>query len=154
MKKLAIWQMLATAVLALGIQSAAFAHTHLSMSSPQSDETVSSPSVLMLTFGDAVRLVRLSVTGANGDLEIGFTPVADAQARFHVPMPFMAAGAYVVNWTAMGADGHSVSNEFGFTVDPNASAAVMNHGDMEMEDHSHDASHSHNDADSTDAHSH
>jgi len=154
MKKLAIWQMLATVVLALGIQSAAFAHTHLSMSSPQSDETVSSPSVLMLTFGDAVRLVRLSVTGANGDLEIGFTPVAEALARFHVPVPAMAAGAYVVNWTAIGDDGHSVSNEFGFTVDPNAPAAVMNHGDMQMEDHSHDASHSHDEAHSTDAHSH
>lgn len=146
MKRIAIWQMFAGLVLAFGIQGAAFAHTHISMSSPQSDETVSSPSVLMLTFGDAVRLVRLSVVGANGDLDIGFTPVADAQARFHVPMPFMAAGAYVVNWTAIGADGHSVSNEFGFTVDPNAPAAVMNHGDMD--DHSHDAAHS------QDAHSH
>lgn len=153
MKKIAIWQMLATAVLALGIQSAAFAHTHLSMSSPQGDETVSSPSVLMLTFGDAVRLLRLSVTGANGDLEIGFTPVADAQARFHVPMPVMAAGAYTVNWTAIGDDGHSVSDTFGFTVDPSAPAAVMNHGEM-MEEHSHDASHSHEEAHSQDAHSH
>lgn len=154
MKKLAIWQTLATVVLALGIQSAAFAHTHMSMSSPQNDETVSSPSVMMLTFGDAVRLVRVSVTGANGELDIGFTPVAEAQASFHMPMPFMAAGAYVVNWTAIGADGHSVSDEFGFTVDPSAPAAVMNHGDMEMEDHSHDASHSHDDSHSTDAHSH
>lgn len=153
MKKTAIWQVLATVVLALGIQTAAFAHTHLSMSSPQSDETVSSPSVLMLTYGDAVRLVRLSVTGANGAMDIGFTPVADAQARFHVPMPFMAAGDYVVNWTAIGADGHSVSNEFGFTVDPNAPAAVMNHGDMD--EHSHDAAHSHEEAHSQDApHSH
>jgi methionine-rich copper-binding protein CopC len=154
MKKIAIWQMLATVVLALGIQSAAFAHTHMSMSSPQNDETVSSPSVMMLTFGDAVRLVRVSVTGANGELDIGFTPVADAQASFHMPMPFMAAGAYVVNWTAIGADGHSASDKFGFTVDPNAPAAVMNHGDMEMEDHGHDAAHSHDDSHSSDAHSH
>ena len=153
MKKVSIWQMFAGLLLALGIQSAAFAHTHLSMSSPQADETVSSPSVLMLTFGDAVRLVRLSVAGANGDIDIGFTPVADAQARFHVPMPFMAAGAYVVNWTAIGADGHSVSDKFGFTVDPSAPAAVMNHGEM-MEDHDHDAAHSHDDTHSQDAHSH
>tara|TARA_R110001599_G_scaffold94272_2_gene245285 strand:+ start:147 stop:605 length:459 start_codon:yes stop_codon:yes gene_type:complete len=152
MKKVSIWQMFATLVLALGIQSAAFAHTHLSMSSPQADETVSSPSVLMLTFGDDVRLVRVSVTGASGELDIGFTPVADAQARFHMPMPFMAAGQYVVNWTAIGADGHSVSNEFGFTVDPNAPAAVMNHG--EMDDHAHDAAHSHDEEHSQDAHSH
>lgn len=146
MKKGSIWQMLATVVLALGIQSAAFAHTHLSMSSPQADETVSSPSVLMLTFGDAIRLVRVSVTGASGELDIGFTPVADALARFHMPMPFMAAGHYVVNWTAIGADGHSVSDEFGFTVDPNAPAAVMNHGDTDE--------HSHEEAQSQDAHSH
>lgn len=152
MKKLTLWQMFAGAVLALVMQSAALAHTHLTMTSPQSGETVSSPSVLMLAFGDAVRLLRLSVVGANGNLDIGFTPVADAQARFHVPMPAMAAGNYVVQWTAIGDDGHSVSEEFGFTVDPNAPAAVMNHGDMD--DHSHDASHSHDDAQSQDAHSH
>lgn len=136
--------MLATAVLALGIQSAAFAHTHLTMTSPQNDETVSSPSVVMLTFGDAVRLLRLSVVGANGDVEIGFTPVADAMARFHVPMPAMAAGDYVVNWTAIGDDGHSVTDKFAFTVDPSAPAAVMNHGEA----HSHDA------GQGQDAHSH
>lgn len=158
MKKIAIWQTIVGAVLALGIQSAALAHTHLTMSSPQNGEKISSPSVLMLTFGDSVRLLRLNVAGANGDLEIGFTPVADAQARFHVPMPVMAAGDYVVTWTAIGADGHSVSNEFGFTVDPNAPAAVMNHGDMDShshdESHTHDASHSHDESATHEEHAH
>jgi methionine-rich copper-binding protein CopC len=141
MKKLAIWKILAGVVLALGLQTAAFAHTHLSSSSPANDETVSSPSVMMLTFGDAVRLVRLSVAGSAGDLDIGFTPVADAATNFHVPMPFMAAGAYTINWTAIGADGHSVSDSFSFTVDPNAPAAVMNHG----AEHGHEEAHSHDD---------
>jgi len=143
MKKLSVWQMLASLVLVLGLQTAAFAHTHLSSSSPSNGEKVSSPSVLMVTFGDAVRLVRLTVSGANGEIDIGFTPVADANANFHVPMPFMAAGGYVVNWTAIGADGHSVSDKFDFTVDPSAPAAAMNHD--KMESHEHEDSHSHDD---------
>jgi hypothetical protein len=97
---------------------------------------------MMLTFGGEVRLVRVEVKGSAGAVDIGFTPVAAAQARFHMPMPFMAAGQYVVTWTAIGEDGHSVSDEFAFTVDPDAPAAVMDHGEA----HSHGGSdevHSH-----------
>ncbi len=144
MNKFKLFQLLMAAVLALGVQVSALAHTHLEMTSPKGGETVSSPSVMMLTFGGEVRLVRVEVKGSAGPVDIGFTPVAAAQARFHMPMPFLAAGEYVVTWTAIGDDGHSVSNEFAFTVDPSAPAAVMDHG----ESHSHGdsgAAHSHDD---------
>lgn len=143
MKKMSIFRTVVAFVMALGLQSA-FAHTALTGSVPSKDSTVSSPSVMMLSYGGEVRLVRLTLTGSNGEVDIGFTPVATASASFHVPMPFLQAGAYVVNWTAIGDDGHSVSNQFGFTVDPNAPAAVMDHSNMSHDDsHSHDESHSH-----------
>jgi hypothetical protein len=141
MKKISMFQMLMVAVLAIGVQMSALAHTHLSVSSPKNGETVSSPTVMMLTFGGEVRLVRVEVKGSAGPIDIGFTPVAAAQTRFHMPMPFMAAGEYVVTWTAIGDDGHSVSDEFAFTVDPSAPAAVMDHG--ETHSHGSDAPHSH-----------
>lgn len=142
MKKLHVFQLVIAAILAFGVQMSALAHTHLDVTSPKGGETVSSPSVMMLTFGGDVRLVRVEVKGSAGTVDIGFTPVAAAQASFHMPMPFMAAGQYVVTWTAIGEDGHSVSDEFAFTVDPNAPAAVMDHGEA----HSHagsDEVHSH-----------
>ena len=130
----------ATLALTFGLSSLALAHTALTGSVPEKGATVSSPSVMMLTFGADVRLVKVTLTGSAGELDTGFSPVAAADAQFHVPMPFLQAGAYTVNWTAIGADGHSVSDSFGFTVDPNAPAAVMNHGAME---HAHDAGHDH-----------
>lgn len=139
MKKVQVFQLIMAAVLALGVQMSALAHTHLEMSSPKSGETVSSPSVMMLTFGGDVRLVRVEVQGSAGPVDIEFAPVAAAQARFHMPMPFMAAGQYVVTWTAIGDDGHTVSDDFTFTVDPSAPAAVMDHG----ESHSHGGGEAH-----------
>lgn len=140
MKKSNVFQLIVGMFLVFGLHTSALAHTALSGSSPSKDSTVSSPSVMMLTFGGDVRLLRLSVTGSAGEVDIGFTPVAAASANFHLPMPFLQAGSYVVNWTAIGADGHSVSDEFSFSVDPNAPAAVMDHSHME---HSHDDAHSH-----------
>jgi hypothetical protein len=40
-------------------------------------------------------------------------------------MPVLPAGTYRVDWTILGEDGHSVSENFMFNVDPNAPAAVM-----------------------------
>jgi hypothetical protein len=40
-------------------------------------------------------------------------------------MPALVAGSYRVDWTILGEDGHSVSENFTFNVDPNAPAAVM-----------------------------
>lgn len=145
MKKMSIFQSFAAMILALGLQASALAHTAMTGSVPPADSTVSSPSVMMLSFGAEVRLVRLSLNGSNGEVDIGFSPVATASTSFHVPMPFLQAGAYTVNWTAIGNDGHSVSNTFAFTVDPNAPAAVMDHGQMSHGD-AHDESHGHDEA--------
>jgi len=139
MNKLKVFQLLTAVVLVLGVQMSALAHTHMQMSSPKNGETVSSPTVMMLTFGGEVRLVRVEVVGSAGPVDIGFTPVAAVETRFHMPMPFLEAGEYVVTWTAIGEDGHSVSDEFAFTIDPNAPAAVMDHGDT----HSHGGSEPH-----------
>ena len=41
----------------------------------------------------------------------------------HLNLSGMLAGNYTVNWAAIGADGHTVSNSFSFTVDPAAGSA-------------------------------
>lgn len=138
MKKAAFFQGVIAMVLAFGLNASVFAHTHLYVTSPKDGEVVSAPTVMMLTFDGEARLLRLRVVGSAGPLDIGFTPTAAVARRFHIPMPFMAAGEYVATWTAIGEDGHSVSGEFGFTVDPSAPAAIMDHSDSPSQgSHSH-----------------
>jgi methionine-rich copper-binding protein CopC len=128
MIKRTLLQLMATAALALLFQSGAYAHSALNGSSPENGATVSAPSMLMLTFVDVVRLVKVELVGPGGVLETGFAPMAEAAKMFHVPVSALAAGEHRVNWSIVGADGHAVSESFRFTVDPTASAAVMNHG--------------------------
>ena len=41
-------------------------------------------------------------------------------ASFRLETPGMHPGAFTVNWAVIGADGHTVTNSYSFTVDPNA----------------------------------
>ena len=137
MKRFTLLQGLAAALLMLVMHSAAFAHSAMSSSVPGNGQTVSTPEMLMMHFNGNVRLVRLTVTSDSGVVDVGFVPVAEASMMFHVAMPPLIAGAYRVNWTVIGEDGHSVSEDFRFTVDPNAPAAVMTEHGAGGGDHVH-----------------
>jgi len=125
MKRTTMLQAFGTAILTLLLQAGAWGHSAMAGSVPGNGQTVSSPSMLMLSFDGSVRLVRLTVTGSSGLVDVGFVPQATASSSFHVAMPMLAADTYRVNWTILGEDGHSVSEDFRFTVDPNAPEAVM-----------------------------
>ncbi|MDX1491898.1 MAG: copper resistance protein CopC [Pseudohongiellaceae bacterium] len=129
MQKRNLLQLVLMAFLAICVQSGAYAHSALKSSSPEKGSTVSSPSMLMLTFNDAVRLVKFELKGDAGAVDTGFAAKPAANTMFHIPVPALSAGAYEVTWSILGGDGHAVSESFGFNVDPNAPAAVMNHGD-------------------------
>lgn len=102
----------------------AFAHSSLTASMPGSGAEVSSPEKLSLTFNEPVRLLRLTlVHGANHNIEFGFQPVTAAQNEFSFELPALMSGAHTVTWTVIGADGHTVSGNFGFSVNPQAGAA-------------------------------
>jgi methionine-rich copper-binding protein CopC len=101
----------------LTMQLPAFAHTALTSSLPADGQTVSAPTVLKLEFSGAVSLLVLSVTGANGAVDIDFTPGAASAAQHEVALPMLATGAYLVKWTIIGADGHKVSKSFSFSVE-------------------------------------
>lgn len=125
MKRITLLQAFGAALLSLLLQAGAWGHSSASGTVPGNGQTVASPEMLMLSFDGSVRLVRLTVSGSNGVVDVGFVPQATASATFHVPMPMLPAGSYRVDWTILGEDGHSVSENFMFNVDPNAPAAVM-----------------------------
>jgi len=125
MKRISLLQAFGAAMLTLVLQASAWGHSAMAGSVPGNGQTVSSPSMLMMSFDGAVRLVRLTVMGSSGAVDVGFVPQATASSSFHVPVPMLAADTYRVEWTILGADGHSVSENFRFTVDPSAPAAIM-----------------------------
>lgn len=98
------------------------AHSLLQTSSPMDGETVESPQVLALEFNEPVRLLRVRLTGPDGDpVPFGFEPAREPAATVEYDLPSLAPGEYTVEWTLIGQDGHTVNEQFSFSVrDPGA----------------------------------
>lgn len=96
------------------------AHTKLESATPADGASLSeAPQVLELGFSEDVQLLKLEVaTEAGVAQEMDFAPDAKATKTFSIPLPVLAADAYVVRWTVLGADGHRVEGSLGFLVDP------------------------------------
>lgn len=97
------------------------AHTALKESTPANEATVATaPQDITLVFNGPVRLVKLELMVMGQKMNTSFKPASEAIATYVVETPGMHAGEFTVNWAAIGADGHTVSNSFSFTVDPAA----------------------------------
>lgn len=101
-------------------------HTELDHSYPAADSVLAeSPAAVTLTFTTEVQLALSSVSLASsqsgGALPAGELAYLSAD-RHDVLVLSLAAplpsGAYVVSWRTAGPDGHPISGEFGFRVDP------------------------------------
>lgn len=135
-------------VLAALFAGSAAAHTGLKESVPADQAVVNTaPAAIQLVFTAAVSLVRVELLHAGEHaMDIGFKPVATPTTEFSIPLPPLAPAAYTVNWSVIGADGHTVSNSFAFTVDPTAMAHA--HG----ADHAHGTEHQHDPAHHAEVH--
>lgn len=119
-----VQKLFATLVLLLATSSA-FAHTGLKESTPAADATVqAAPSKIDLVFNAPVRLVKLEVAGSGPAVKTEFKPSAEPVAAYSIPAAGLVAGSYTVNWAAIGADGHTVSNSFSFVVDPSSASSA------------------------------
>ena len=102
------------------------AHTGLESASPADGAVIkAAPAALELNFSGDVQLLKLELaTAAGAAQQTGFEATATAAKTFSVPLPALTPAAYMVNWTVLGADGHRVEGNFGFTVDPAATEAA------------------------------
>lgn len=101
----------------------ASAHTGLKESTPAADSVVkATPSELNLVFNGPVRLVKVELLMGDKSVPTGFEPASEAIASYVIETPVLSPGSFTVNWAAIGADGHTVSNSFGFKFDPQSSA--------------------------------
>ncbi len=96
-------------------------HTALKESTPGDGVTITAaPGHIDLVFNGPVRLVKLDLKAPDHEMPTTFAVQADAIATYRVETPNMHPGQFTVEWAAIGADGHTVTNTFSFTVDPNA----------------------------------
>ncbi|MCI5105826.1 MAG: copper resistance protein CopC [Pseudomonadales bacterium] len=108
------------------VSSLALAHTGLKESTPADGTTVKmAPAAIDLVFNGDVRLIKFELSSGDQEMETGFKPVAETMANYSIATPALSEGSYTVNWAVIGADGHTVTNSFSFSVDAAAVAATQ-----------------------------
>ena len=133
--------LLALAVLVFS--GSGWAHTPLKSSSPASKAVLKeAPKEIQLEFAAAVKLLTLKLSDANKkSIDIGFSPSATESKQFSHPLPSLADGNYIVEWNALGNDGHKLRGLISFTIDANATAAMVNAAEHEHHEEPHQHSH-------------
>lgn len=118
--------------------TAALAHTPLMFSIPAKDAVLTeSPKVVMLHFGDPVRMLSLELTLDEETIEFGFRRNTEATDHIEFELPALKAGSYQFAWAAIGADGHRVSGEIAFTLDPDATESPGKQPEADEHQHHH-----------------
>lgn len=113
MRGYALW----LAVLGWFMGTQVMAHSLLQASSPMDGEALEAPQVLVLEFNEPVRLLRVRLTGPDGEMvPFGFEPAREPAATVEYDLPSLQPGEYTVEWTLIGQDGHTVSEQFSFSV--------------------------------------
>jgi copper transport protein len=124
---------LLTAVVMLLVSAApASAHSELVSSTPANGTRLGhAPQQVTLEFTEGINLIPdgLQLLDSRGDKVRTAAPAAQGNTVTW-PMPAnLGAGAYVVNWRVISADGHPVSGAFSFGVGANARSVAASTGD-------------------------
>ena len=101
----------------VSLSMTASAHNVLKSSTPADGSTLDrSPSELALDFNGQVRLVKLSLKSSDESIDVGFKPDLTAATSFVVQVPELASGAYSLEFSVIGEDGHTVAGHFNFGI--------------------------------------
>ena len=102
-----------------------FAHAKLRSTIPAPDARLqAAPKSLTLSFNESVRLAVLTLRTGGKDIPVTVDRNAPAAAQVNVALPPLAAGQYVVQWSALSVDdGHVSKGTFAFAVVGAAAAA-------------------------------
>lgn len=113
--------LLFVALMAIGLGPSEARHFALDSSVPEADTVVESPAELRLAFTQEPEEGTMSIRLIDAAGELVTTGEATQSADD--PMVFtsqvegpLEAGVYTVAWRAIAQDGHTISEEFGFTV--------------------------------------
>ena len=95
----------------------AFAHSKSEATTPADGATVTDVPELSMRFDDPMRIISITLTSSDGDVEIeretGMNPATEFRA---LPLEELAPGSYRFDWRGMASDGHPMQGSFSFTV--------------------------------------
>jgi methionine-rich copper-binding protein CopC len=94
------------------------AHATLQNSLPADNaQLTEAPKSLTLNFSEAAQLAILKLVTDGREITIPVDKSAKASRSFTLPLPGLAAGKYIVQWTAVAAaDGHVSKGAFAFSI--------------------------------------
>lgn len=99
------------------LATGALAHSSAEDTTPVHDTTVDTVEVIEMRFDDPMRVTAISLTGPEGDVQVGretgMEPVTEFRA---LPPADLPAGAYTVDWRGLASDGHPMQGSFSFIV--------------------------------------
>ena len=95
----------------------AFAHSKSEATTPVNGATVTEVPELSMRFDDPMRIISVTLTSPDGDVEIDRETGMDPATEFRaMPVEVLAPGSYRFDWRGMAADGHPMQGSFSFTV--------------------------------------
>jgi methionine-rich copper-binding protein CopC len=107
-------------VAGLAVASPASAHTHLVGSTPAANATVKAAQTITLTFNEqlvpAFSRFELSMPAHGMAIPVATTVSRGGKQIVGTLRSPLGKGAYQVDWTAAGDDGHRMTGHFAFTV--------------------------------------
>jgi copper resistance protein C len=100
------------------LAGACVAHAKLQSSSPADNaQLTEAPKTLTLKFNEAAQLAVLKLVRDGKEIPIPLDKTAKASQSFTLPLPSLAPGKYIVQWTALAADdGHVTKGSFAFSI--------------------------------------
>ena len=95
-----------------------WAHAKLQSSMPADHaQLTEAPKTLTLQFNESAKLALLKLSTGAKEIPVSVDKSANASQSFTIPLPALAAGKYLVRWTAVAADdGHMTKGSFDFTI--------------------------------------
>lgn len=109
---------LLVAVWVVSSTAAAWAHTTIIVSNIEDGaELAAAPAAFVFAFGGEVGLAGLELETLGGDpIVLDFDRPSTMGKDYSVPLPPLAAGAYILKWRAVAKDGHVMRGQVDFTI--------------------------------------
>ena len=95
----------------------AAAHSKSEATTPADGATVTEVPELSMRFDDPMRIISVTLSATDDDIEIERETGKDPATEFRaVPLEELAPGSYRFDWRGMASDGHPMQGSFSFTV--------------------------------------